>query len=108
MCVGALAQLLCQRRRQLAGEGHQAGGGVQSALRLAVGQGGRFLGKTAGHAGPFALALELAFELADEVGLLEAHGGLGLGVDHHHRDFGNSGQALAETTIGVAETEFIK
>ena len=40
MAGSTVAQLLRQRCRQLAGEGHQAGGGVQLALGLAVGQGG--------------------------------------------------------------------
>ena len=82
------AQLLGQGGRQLAGKRHQAGGGIQLALLLAVKRCNTAAAKAARRGRARALPLDLAFQLAYEVGLFHAHGLI---------YFGRQGRALSAT-----------
>lgn len=72
----ALAHLVDQIGGQAAGNRHQLGGGVFGAFdtpggRIGI---GRALGEPRGHAGRFHLAVQLAGQVFDQIGLLRAHG----------------------------------
>ena len=71
---------LDQIGRQLAGEGHQPGGGIAPTLLATIDHLGSALSKTPGDIGGFHSTIELLGELLDDVGFLHAHEGLSFGL----------------------------
>src|SRR5205085_4661914 len=78
--VVAAGALLAQRggelSRQLAGERHEARGGVEAALLASVGNVGGTLAESSRNPRRLHLPADLASEVLVEIGLLHAHGDL--------------------------------